>query len=96
MRAEPIIPMGLLAMVVQGFILTLAFARLAPEGATVRDGVAVSLAFGLFLATYIAIVEPSKFAVPSISAWLMIEGLASLIQFSLFGVILGLIHRKLA
>ena len=94
MRSDPIIPLGLFVMVVQGLILTLALTRYAPDGATMRDGIAVSLAFGLFLATYIAIVEPSKYMVPSISSWFLIEGLASLIQFSLFGILLGLIHQK--
>jgi len=95
MRAEPMISLGLLVMVIQGLILTLGLTRLTPSGATIRDGFTVSLAFGLFLATYTAIVEPSKYAVPSIPAWMMVEGLAGVIQFSVFGVLLGLIHQKI-
>ncbi len=96
MRIDPIVALGLLVMLAQGVILTLALSRFSPERVTIHDGVKVSLAFGLFLATYIAIVEPSKFVVPSISAWFMIEGLASVIQFSVFGVLLGLIHQKVS
>lgn len=94
MRSDPIIPLGLFVMVIQGLILTLSLTQLAPKNVTIRDGVTVSLAFGLFLLTYVSIVEPSKYEVPSISAWFIIEGLASLIQFAGFGVLLGLIHKK--
>lgn len=96
MRDEPIIALGLLAMILQGSTMTLALARSVPRQATVRDGLTVSLAFGLFLTAYIALAAPAKYAVPSISVWIGVEGLASLIQFSVFGVFLGLIHRKLA
>ncbi len=95
MRSDPIIPLGLFVMVIQGLIMTIALKRFAPTGATIRDGLVVSLAFGLFLIAYIAIVEPSKYAVPSISAWFLIEGPVGLIQFSVFGIILGLIHKKM-
>ncbi len=96
MRSDPVIPLGLLVMVIQGLIMTLALTRYAPKGVTIHDGVTLSLAFGLFLATYIAIVEPSKYAVPSIYAWFMVEGIASLIQFVVYGVLLGLIHQKMS
>ena len=95
MRNDPIMPMGFTTMIIQGLIMSLAVTRLAPSGGTVRDGVTVSLAFGLFLAVYIALTEPAKYAAPSISAWFMVEGLASTIQFVLFGFLLGLIHHKL-
>ena len=54
----------------------------------------VALAFGLFLGVYIAIVQPAKYVVPSIPAWVTVEGLATLIQFTLYGVLLGYIHQR--
>lgn len=94
MRAEPIIPLGILTMIIQGLVLTFALARLAPTRPTIQDGVTVSIAFGLFLASYIVLVEPSKFTVPSTPKWMIVEGLASLIQFAIFGLALGAIHKK--
>ena len=94
LRPNPIIPMGLAAMVIEGFVMSVALQRLIPEGATVRHGLAVSAAFGLFLASYIVLAEPAKYAVPSIPSWLAIETFASFVQFSVFGLLLGLIHRK--
>ena len=83
-------------MVIQGLIMTFALERFAPQSVKIRDGLVVSLVFGLFLASYIAIVEPSKYEVPSIGTWFVVEGVASLVQFSVFGIILGLIHRRLS
>ncbi len=94
MRASPIMPMGLLAMVIQGVILTLGLSRLAGGEATIKDGLVISLAFGLFLASYIVLASPAKYAVPSIIEWIAVEGTSSLIQFVVFGVLLGLIHRQ--
>jgi len=95
-RAEPVIALGILAMIIQGLILSLAMVKVAPNGANVKDGLLVSVAFGLFLASYIALAEPAKYAAPSILSWFLTEGLVSTIQFVLFGVVLGLIHQKLA
>lgn len=95
-RAEPIMVLGFLSMIIQGIVLTTAMTKIAPTGATIIDGLTVSLAFGLFLAVYIAFAEPAKYAAPSISSWIMTEGFVSTIQFVIFGVVLGLIHQKLS
>ncbi|MBV1867075.1 MAG: hypothetical protein KUG69_04095 [Marinosulfonomonas sp.] len=93
-RAEPVLPMGIAAMIVQALIFSFVMPRLWPSGATIRQGVIVSACFGLFLASYIVLAEPAKYAAPSIPAWMTIESLASFVQFGVFGVLLGLIYRK--
>lgn len=94
MRADPILPLGLAAMVLQALVMSFTLSRHKPEGASLRDGVLVSVAFGLFLAAYIVLVEPSKYAVPSITTWMTVESAASSVQFILFGFLLGWIHRS--
>lgn len=95
MRPNPIVPLGVLVMVVQGLLISVALQMWRGSEAVLLDGVKVAFVFGLFLATYIVIVEPSKYAVPSITNWMMVEGIASFIQFSLFGLVLGYIHQRL-
>ena len=95
-RAEPVMELGLLAMAIQGFILTFAMSKITASGALIKDGLLVSLSFGLFLAAYIVLAEPAKYAAPSISSWIMTEGIVSTIQFAVFGVVLGLVHQKFA
>ena len=68
-RAEPLLWLGVLTMVIQGFVLSFALTKMAPNGVTVADGMLVSLVFGIFLALYIAMAEPAKYAAPSIQSW---------------------------
>ena len=95
-RNEPVMAFGILAMIIQGTILTHAMTRIVSAGRLVKDGLIVSVAFGLFLTAYIALAEPAKYAAPSIPSWFMVEGLASTIQFVVYGAVLGFIHRKFA
>ena len=92
-REAPILPMGLLAMIIQGGIITLIMARISRANTHKRDGFVVSLAFGLFLAAYVVLAEPAKYEAPSLSSWVITEALASGFQFTIFGLCLGLIHK---
>lgn len=96
MRGEPILPMGFAGMIIQALVFSFVMSRLWPDGATLQQGLIVSGCSGLFLASYIALAEPAKYAAPSIGAWVAIEGLANLIQFGFFGVLLWHIYRNKA
>jgi len=95
-RPEPIMPLGFTVMIIQGLILSYALASWRGKAVTLRDGVMISLAFGLFLVAYVALTEPAKYAVPSIPDWMVIEGTVGLVQFAVFGLALGFIHRRFA
>lgn len=94
LRADTIMPLGFATMIIQALVLSLAMSKLWPDGASIKHGLVMSACFGLFLASYIVLAEPAKYAVPSIPAWMMIEAVASAIQFGVFGVLLGLIYRR--
>lgn len=94
-RPDPILPLGFLAMIIQGIILSVTLVAWREADVRVIDGVLVSATFGLFLASYIAFAEPAKYAAPSVPAWVLIEGTASIVQFAIFGVLLGIIHTQL-
>lgn len=94
MRAEPIMAMGVGTMLVQGLLLTWVFSRLGRAETLTRDALSFALAMGAFLGLYIAVVEPAKYAVPSIGNWMAVEGLAAAVQFGLFGLGLRLAFRR--
>ncbi len=94
MRPDPIIPLGLLVMIFQGATISIALHRWRGGAATLSDGVLIAAAFGAFLVSYIAIVEPSKYVVPSPADWILVEATTGLAQFVVFGMLLGLIHRR--
>ena len=94
MRTEPIIPLGLGSMVIQGLIFAWLFPTFNHGAHSIRNAVVFSCAIGGFLASYIVLAEAGKYSIPSIGSWIAVEGSAALVQFLLFGVFLGLIHRN--
>jgi hypothetical protein len=94
MRPEPIMAMGVGTMVVQGLLLTWLFSRVGRPETLTRDALGFALSVGAFLGAYIAVVEPAKYMVPSISSWMAVEGLAATVQFVLFGLGLRLVFRN--
>lgn len=94
MRAEPVIAMGLGSMLIQGTLFALLFPAFTRSVVTVWDGVKFSWALGGFLASYIVLGEAGKYAIPSIASWIAVEGSVALLQYTVFGVLLGLIHRR--
>lgn len=94
MRPDPIIPLGLFVMVVQGALMSVALQAWKGEAARISDGVWIALFFGGFLVTYIALVEPSKYIVPSLIGWVRVEAIVGTAQFLAFGVLLGWIHQR--
>lgn len=94
MRPEPIVFMGLASMVVQGLIFAWLFPLFNRGPHPVRNGILFSCALGAFLASYIALGEAGKYSIPSIGSWLAVEGTSAAVQFILFGIMLGLLHRR--
>jgi hypothetical protein len=93
MRAQPVVAMGLTSMVIQGLIFAWLYPTFAAGASIVRKGIVFSWALGAFLASYIVLGEAGKYAIPSIPRWMAVEGSVALVQYTLFGVWLGLIHR---
>ncbi len=93
MRAEPIMALGFAAMVVQGILAGLLYPELRWADGSIRSGVKFGLMIGTFLAAYIVLAEPAKYLVPSIGEWMLVEAGAFLVQFSIFGALVGVVHR---
>ncbi len=94
MRAEPIVAMGFVTMIVQGIVMGWMYPKFHNAERPIRSGWTFAMCIAVILGGYIAIVEPSKYMVPSIRSWVMVEGTAAFLQMSLFGILLGLIHGK--
>jgi hypothetical protein len=93
MRAEPMIPLGITAMITQGLIVAWLYPVYAGGAGTVRKAIGFSWLIGGFLASYIVLGEAGKYAIPSVTSWIAVEAGAAFAQFTLFGLWLGLIHR---
>lgn len=95
LRRDPNIALGVLAMLMQGVICSLLYARLVEvRGSTSMRALVFSWAMGLFLVSYIAFAEVAKYTVPSPAAWIAVELASGVVQFSMFGALLGLVYRR--
>lgn len=93
MRAEPLVPLGITSMVIQGLIFGWLYPVYANGASTLRKSLVFSWLIGGFLASYIVLGEAGKYAIPSLRSWMAVEASAAFAQFTLFGVCLSLIHR---
>lgn len=96
MRAEPMIAFGVTSMVIQGLIFAWLYPIFAAGTSTLRKSIAFAWLIGGFLASYIVLGEAGKYAIPSVQSWIAVEASAAFVQYTLFGVWLGLIHRARA
>lgn len=89
---DPIVPLGFLAMVVQGAVLAYVYPQFARGTSPALEGVTFGLVMGLFIASSAVIAEAAKQRVTSLTTWLMVESAYYLIQFPLSGLAIGLIY----
>ncbi len=92
-KSEPIFALGFLAMIIEGFVLSFAFAESRFSGKSLVHAVMFAWLFGAFLVSYIALGEAAKYAVPSVPSWIAVELLAGFVQFTLAGIFLGFAHH---
>ena len=96
MRHEPNFPLGMLAMLIQGIGFSYLYSRTVSAGRSVFDGLRFGWLVGALLVSYIAFAEAAKYNVPDITSWLVTEIGAGFVQFTIFGVLLGLIYKRFA
>ena len=93
-RGEPIIPLGLTSMVIQGFILAYLYPLFDRDGRGLIAGIRFGLLMGLFLFSVSTLANAAKIEVTSISSWLMIQTAFHVVQFLLAGAGIGLVYQK--
>ena len=93
-RAEPIIPLGLTSMLIQGAILAYLYPFYATSDRPIVRGLKFSLLMGVFLFSVSTLANGAKFEVTSMSTWLMVQAAFHLIQFGLLGIAFGFIYGE--
>ena len=89
---DPIVPLGFLAMVIQGALLAYLYPLLPHGNSPILDGIKFGLLMGLFIASSAVIAEAAKQRVTSLPTWLLVESSYYALQFSLAGLAIGLIY----
>src|SRR5229473_316007 len=92
MRAETIFPLGFATMIIQASVLSYVFANSRFAGGSRMDAVRFAWLFGAFGVSYAALGEAAKYNVPSIPSWIGVEVGVGFVQYTFFGILLGLAH----
>ena len=95
MRKEPIFALGFLTMIMQGIVLSYLFGLYSKNEFTIKKGFLFGLIISALFVSYPTLVEPAKYQVTHISSWILVEGSVGLIQFCLFGILLGMSFAKI-
>ncbi len=95
-RAEPIVPLGVLSMVVQGAVIAYFYPFWYRGGHPVWAGIRYSLAIGLLIYTVMGFATVAKFNINPISTFLFYHTGFQFLQFTISGAALGLIFGRKA
>lgn len=94
-RAEPLFALGLASMLVQGVLLAVGFRFVAAGKYDVRRASLFCAATGTFFWSTHVLASAAKNAIASLPLFFALETAFVVLQFGCFGVLLGLINRRL-
>ena len=94
-RADPIIPLGLATMLIQGVVIALVYPRWYRGGTPVLEGIKFSLLIGLFLFSVSTVATIAKVEVTAPWRFVILSGIFHTIQFTVAGAGLGLAFGRL-
>jgi hypothetical protein len=95
-RADPIIPLGLATMLIQGVVLAAIYPRWYRGGAPVAAGIRFGLLLGLFLYSVATLATLAKSEVPDPWRFILLSGVFHVIQFTVAGAGIGLVFGRRA
>jgi len=93
-RAQPIIPLGIAAIVIQGMVMGYLYPFFYKGGNPILQGIKFSLIIGLMVYTVMGFATAAKFQIAPISQFLLYHTIFQAIQFILAGAALGWIYRR--
>lgn len=94
-RANPIIPLGLATMLIQGIVIAVIYPRWYHGGAPVVEGIKFSLLIGLFLYSVSTLATIAKVEVSDPWRFVVLSGIFHAIQFTVAGAGVGLAFGRL-
>ena len=95
-RAEPIIPLGVLSMIIQGAVIAYLYPFYYRGGHPVAEGIKFTLIAGLLIYTVMGFATAAKFNIEPVSRFLLLHTVFQTIQFIVTGAALGMIFGRTA
>ena len=93
-RPEPIVPLGMLAVTIQGAVIAYLYPFWYSGGKPVIQGIKFSLIIGLMVYTVMGFTMAAKINISPISTFIIYSATFQFIQFVITGAALGLIYGE--
>lgn len=93
-EGEPSFLLGLLAIVIQGTVLSILYPLVRLTGAGIQRGLKYTLLTGVFFWTSHVLAFIAKRSVDGVVLFAVMESIYLVLQFGLFGALLGIIYRS--
>jgi hypothetical protein len=95
-RPDPIIPFGLLSMLIQGVIFSLAYPRFFPDrdGAVLRPGLVYGAGLAILSWSFTTLAVAAKNIMGSVPIYLALETGFTVLQFVVVGPLIALAYRR--
>lgn len=93
-RPEPIVPFGMLAIFIQGFIMAYFYSFYYRGGQPIIQGIKFGLIYGLVIYSVMGFATVAKFNINPISTFLIYHTIFQLLQFIVTGAAIGLIFGR--
>lgn len=91
---EPSFALGLLTILIQGAVLSVLYPRVRLAGSDLARGLKFALILGVFFWTSHVLAFVAKQAVPHAHHFVLMETAYLTLQFGIFGILIGRIHRR--
>lgn len=94
-RAEPIMPLGVAAILIQGLVIGYLYPfYIRDHSSSIKRGVQFTLIIGLMTYTAMGFATAAKFKIEPVADFLIYHTVFQAIQFILVGIALGWIYKK--
>ncbi len=93
-RPKPIMPLGIMAVLIQGMVIAYLYPFYYRVGHPVFQGIKFSLIIGLMVYTVMGFAMAAKMMIAPISTFLIYHTVFQLVQFVVTGAALGLIYGR--
>ena len=93
-RAKPIIPLGFFSMIIQGIILSYFYQFYTHGKSTMKKAILYNQLMGLLFFSLSTLANAAKMEVTSMTTWLIIQVTFTFLQFTVAGVLIGLVNKN--
>jgi len=94
-RPDPIVPLGMSSMLMQGLIIAYLYPYYYSGGRPIVEGIKFSLIMGAIVYSVMGLAMVAKVNINPISTYLVYNLAFQLIQYTITGIALGLIYGKI-